>query len=70
MVALVAVGVMNIPMMVGIALIIALEKQWRWGAQLAVVVGVASLLFAGAVAINADLAPGLVHHDSDVQMDM
>jgi predicted metal-binding membrane protein len=69
MVALVAVGVMNIPVMVGIALLISLEKQWHHGEMLARIVGVAALVFAVAVAINADLAPGLVHHD-DAQMDM
>ena len=39
MVALVAVGVMNVAVMVGIALLIAFEKRWRFGEQLAKVAG-------------------------------
>jgi predicted metal-binding membrane protein len=69
MVALVAVGVMNIPVMAGIAVVIALEKQWRHGETLARLVGVAALVFAVAVAFDAGLAPGLIHHD-DMQMEM
>jgi predicted metal-binding membrane protein len=68
MVALVAVGVMNVPVMVGLALLIALEKQWRHGETLAKVAGVAALVFAVAVALDADLAPGLA--PSDEPMDM
>jgi predicted metal-binding membrane protein len=68
MVALVAVGVMNLPAMVVLALIITLEKQWRHGERLAQVAGVAALTFALAIAFDADLAPGL--NNDGVPMDM
>jgi predicted metal-binding membrane protein len=68
MVALVAVGVMNIPAMVGLALLIALEKQWRFGETLAKVAGVAALVYAAAIAVDADFAPGLVHTDEPMDM--
>lgn len=68
MVVLVAVGVMNIPAMVGLALLIALEKQWRHGERLAKVAGGAALTFAVAIAIDAGLAPGL--NDDGIPMDM
>ena len=68
MVALVAVGVMNVAAMVGIALVIALEKRWRYGEQLAKVAGVAALAFAVVLVFDGGLAPGL--HDSGVPMDM
>ena len=68
MVALVAVGVMNVAVMLGLALLIALEKRWRHGEVLAKVAGVAALLFAVAIGLDAELAPGL--HQSDEPMDM
>lgn len=68
MVALIAVGVMNVPVMVGLALLIALEKQWRHGELLAKLAGVAAVAFAIAIAFDAGLAPGLFD-DSD-PMDM
>ena len=69
MVALIAVGVMNIPAMVGLALLIALEKQWRHGETLAKFAGVAALVFAAAVALDAGLAPGLVPAEHPMEMD-
>ena len=68
MVALVAVGVMNVAVMVGIALLIALEKRWRFGEQLAKVAGVTAIAFAVLLVFDASLAPGL--YDSGDQMDM
>jgi predicted metal-binding membrane protein len=68
MVALVAVGVMNIPVMVGIALLIALEKRSRFGEVLAKVAGIAALAVAVLIVFDASLAPGL--HDSGEPMDM
>jgi predicted metal-binding membrane protein len=68
MVALVAVGVMNIPVMLGIALLIALEKRSRFGEVLAKVAGIAALAFAVLVLFDASLAPGL--HDTGEPMDM
>ena len=77
MVALLAVGMMNIPAMVVLALLITLEKQWRHGEMLAKVAGVAALVFAVAIAIDADLAPGLIDQgrmememDTNTDMDM
>jgi predicted metal-binding membrane protein len=71
MLALLAVGMMNIPAMVVLALLITLEKQWRFGETLAQVAGVAALLYAGAIALDADLAPGLIDKGGmeDMQMD-
>ena len=68
MVALLAVGMMNVPVMIGLALLITLEKQWVHGEVLAKVAGVGALLFAAAIAFDADLAPGLVDR-GDMQMD-
>jgi predicted metal-binding membrane protein len=69
MVALVVVGVMNLPVMLGLAVLIALEKQWRYGEQLAKVVGVAAVCLAIAVAFDASLAPGLHTPAEPMQMD-
>ena len=73
MVALVAVGVMNVPVMVGLALLIALEKWWRFGELLAKVAGAAAIVFAVVLLFDASLAPGLdAGHQTDMneQMDM
>jgi predicted metal-binding membrane protein len=59
MVLLVAFGVMNLPAMVGLAVVIGVEKTWRRGAGFARVVGVACLLYAVALAVEPGLAPGL-----------
>jgi predicted metal-binding membrane protein len=60
MVVLLVVGMMNVPAMIGLALLIALEKQWRHGEVVARLAGVAALVFAVAIALDADLAPGLI----------
>jgi predicted metal-binding membrane protein len=70
MVALIAVGVMNVPVMVGLALLIALEKQWRRGEMLARFAGVAAVAFAVAIAFDAGLAPGLSDHGGEMDMEM
>jgi predicted metal-binding membrane protein len=70
MLALLAVGLMNIPAMVVLAALIALEKQWRYGETLAKVVGVAALAYAAAIAIDGDLAPGLVDKGGLDEMEM
>lgn len=59
MVVLVAFGVMNIPAMISVALVIALEKTWRYGERLARAVGVGALIYAAALLIAPSLAPGL-----------
>ena len=55
--------------MLGLAALIALEKQWRFRQQLAMAVGVAALVFAAAVAFDSDLAPGLRHRDMPMHTD-
>lgn len=70
MILLIAVGVMNIPVMVALALLIALEKQWKHGEALARLAGVVALVFAGVVAFDANLAPGLIDRDDHMDMDM
>ena len=69
MLALLAVGMMNIPAMVLLALLITLEKQWRYGETLAKIVGVTALVYAGAIAIDGDLAPGLIDNGGMEEMD-
>ena len=59
MVMLVAFGVMNIPAMIGLALVIALEKTWRYGEHVARAVGVAAVAYAAALIVAPSLAPGL-----------
>jgi len=61
MVIMVAVGVMNIAWMVGLAAIIFIEKVWRYGKEFAFSVGVLLLLMAAFVPWNPWLLPGLYH---------
>jgi predicted metal-binding membrane protein len=70
MLVLIAVGVMNIPVMIGLALLVTLEKQWKYGETLANVAGVAALIFALAIVFDASLAPGLIDRDGDTDMMM
>ena len=70
MLALLAVGMMNIPAMVVLALLITLEKQWRYGETLAKAAGVAALVYAAAIAIDRDLAPGLIDKGGMDEMEM
>jgi len=70
MVVLIAVGVMNIPVMIGLALLITLEKQWKHGEALADFAGVAALLFAIAIIFDADLAPGLIDRGGEMDMNI
>jgi len=59
MVILIAVGVMNIAAMVGLAAVILVEKTWRWGQLAGRVAGVAALGLAVAIIWLPWLAPGL-----------
>jgi predicted metal-binding membrane protein len=74
MLVLIAFGVMNLPAMVGVALVIAVEKVWRFGEVFARVVGVSAFVYAGLVGIEPSLAPGLdpdvVVEDMDMDDDM
>lgn len=59
MLLMIAFGVMNIAAMIGLALVIAVEKVWRHGERFARVVGVAALVYAVALVFRPELAPGL-----------
>jgi predicted metal-binding membrane protein len=59
MVILVAVGVMNLVAMVGLAALVLVEKAWRWGPAASRVAGVALLALAVATVWLPWLAPGL-----------
>jgi predicted metal-binding membrane protein len=59
MVILVAVGVMNVAAMVGLAALVLIEKAWAAGPVVARIAGVAALVLAVAVIWLPWLAPGL-----------
>lgn len=67
MVLMVAFGVMNVIAMVGLAVVIAIEKMWRRGEAFAHVVGVCCVVYAVALIFLPGLAPGL---DPDAVMPM
>jgi predicted metal-binding membrane protein len=66
MLILVAVGVMNIPVMVLIAAGIFAEKLWSRGQWLSKLIGVGLLLLATAIPFHPNLAPALHRHDGMV----
>jgi predicted metal-binding membrane protein len=59
MVLLIAVGVMNVAAMVGLAALVLVEKLWRWGPAAGRVAGVTALALAAATIWLPWLAPGL-----------
>ena len=59
MVVLVAVGVMNVAWMVGLAAVIFVEKIWRYGKGFRFAFGVALIVFACFVPSHPELLPGL-----------
>jgi predicted metal-binding membrane protein len=59
MVILIAVGVMNVAAMVGLAALVLIEKVWRWGPAAGRLAGVAVLVLAVATIWLPWLAPGL-----------
>jgi len=67
MVLMVAFGVMNVAAMVGLALVIAVEKHWRHGERFARAVGVVAVAWALLIVVDPGFAPGL---DPDAVMDM
>jgi predicted metal-binding membrane protein len=72
MLVLLAFGVMNLPAMIGVAVVIAVEKVWRFGEAFARVVGVSALVYAALVGVEPSLAPGLdpnVIMNDDMEMD-
>ena len=59
MVILIAVGVMNVGAMIGLAVLVLVEKTWRWGPMAGRVAGLAALALAVAIIWLPWLAPGL-----------
>jgi len=59
MLILIAVGVMNVAAMVGLAALILIEKVWRWGRLASRLAGIALLALAVAAIWLPWLAPGL-----------
>jgi len=59
MVILIAVGVMNVAAMVGLAALVLVEKAWSWGPVAGRLAGVAALALAAAIVWFPWLAPGL-----------
>jgi predicted metal-binding membrane protein len=59
MIVLVAVGVMNLAWMVGVAAAVFLEKTWRRGKPFSVSLGLALIAYACLVPWNPGLIPGL-----------
>ena len=67
MLMMAAFGVMNMAAMIGLALVIAIEKHWRHGERFARVVGFIAIVWALAIIIDPSAAPGL---DPDAVMNM
>ena len=59
MVALIAVGIMDLRWMVLLTVVVALEKTWRYGPQLALVVGIALIVLGLLVPWYPGIVPGL-----------
>jgi predicted metal-binding membrane protein len=59
MVILIAVGVMNVTAMIGLAALVLVEKVWRWGPAAGRLAGAAALAIAVATIWLPWLAPGL-----------
>jgi predicted metal-binding membrane protein len=64
MIALIAVGIMNVGAMLGVAIAIYLEKLWVRGELLAKALGVLFIAASVLAAIYPNFAPGLYSHDS------
>jgi len=58
-IVLIAVGVMNLAWMAGLAAVIFLEKTWRFGKPLGIAFGIALLVVALFVPSHPELVPGL-----------
>jgi predicted metal-binding membrane protein len=57
MVIQLVLGVMSVPLMAAVALVILLEKQWRYGETLARVVGAATLAAGILLFLQATIHP-------------
>ena len=67
MILMIGFGIMNVAAMVGLALIIAIEKRWRYGETFAKTIGVAAIVWALVIVVEPGAAPGL---DPDLLMNM
>lgn len=59
MIVLVAVGTMNVPVMIALAGVILVEKEWRYGRAFSVAIGIALLVAAALAPFVSGLLPGL-----------
>ena len=59
MIVLVAVGVVNVPVMIPLAGVILIEKVWRYGAPFSIAVGIILLVAAALAPFVPWLLPGL-----------
>lgn len=53
MVIQLALGVMSLPLMVAVAVVIFLEKQWRYGQTMAAAVGMAAVVGGALMVLRA-----------------
>ena len=67
MVALIALGIMDLRWMVAFALVITLEKLWRYGRFVALAAGIGLIALGLAVPSHPGIVPGL--HNSPMSMD-
>lgn len=68
MVVLIAVGIMNVIWMAALAVLIFLEKTWRYGKALGIAFGVGLIILALLVPTHPDLVPGLQASMRDSRM--
>jgi predicted metal-binding membrane protein len=68
MVVLLAVGLMNVAAMVALTAVIFLEKLWRHGKLMSVLVGIVLLAMAALVAFYPSLLPALQPADMSGEM--
>lgn len=59
MMVMILVGVMNLAWMVVLALVILIEKSWRYGKEFGYLFGVVLMLLAAFVPANPELLPGI-----------
>jgi predicted metal-binding membrane protein len=59
MVALIALGVMDLAWMVALTIVISLEKLWRHGRRVAVVAGIGLIVIGLLAPTHPGLVPGL-----------
>ncbi|MFW6074151.1 MAG: DUF2182 domain-containing protein [Chloroflexota bacterium] len=70
MLLMIGFGVMNVIAMIGLAAVIAIEKQWRYGEQFSRATGIVAFGLAVAVIWFPDLAPGIITESTSSMDDM